>query len=107
MEILQGGDNLRGVEEGGGVAELAGAPQVGEELAPADVGEQHVQAALVLVHPAQAHDEGMLDLLQDGLLVLDVLHLLELDDVPHGEELESVVGLGLLVPAQAHAGKRP
>ena len=106
VEVVQGGHNLCRVEEGGGVAELAGAPQVGEELPATDVGEEHVEQRLVLVHPAQAHDEGVADLLQDGLFVLYVVHLLQLDDVPHGEELEGVVALRLLVPAEAHAGKR-
>jgi hypothetical protein len=105
VEVVQRRHNLSRVEEGGGVAELARPPQVREELTAADVGEQHVEAALVLVCPAKAHDKGMADLLQDRLLVLDVLHLLELDDVPHGEELEGVVGLCILVAAQAHAGK--
>ena len=64
MKVVEGADDLRGVEEGGGVVEPAGAPEVAEELPAADVGEQHVEEALVLGAPAQVHQEGVVDLLQ-------------------------------------------
>ena len=38
-------------------------PELGEELAPADVGEHHVEEAAVLVHPAQVHQERVVDFL--------------------------------------------
>ena len=43
--------------------------------------------------------------LQDVLLVLDVLHLLEPDDVVYGEDLEGEVVPAGAVPAQADPGK--
>lgn len=64
VEVVQRRHDLRGVEEGGGVVEPAGAAQVAEQLAPAHVGEQHVEEALVLGAPAQVHQEGVVDLLE-------------------------------------------
>ena len=63
MEIVQGTDDLRRVEEGGGVVEPAGTPQVGEELAPGHVREQHVEEALVFRAPCEVDQEWMVDLL--------------------------------------------
>ena len=37
--------------------------QVGEELAATDVGEEHVEEALVFAAPGQVDQEGMIDLL--------------------------------------------
>ncbi len=42
---------------------LTCAPEVGEELPPAHVGEHHVEEAAVLVAPAQVHQERVVDLL--------------------------------------------
>ena len=63
MEIVQGTDDLCRVEEGGGVVEPPGAPEVREELAPGHVGEQHVEEALVFGAPREVHQEWMIDLL--------------------------------------------
>ena len=64
MKVVEGADDLRGVEEGGGVVEPAGAPEVAEELPAADVGEQHVEEALVLGAPAQVNEERVIDFLR-------------------------------------------
>ena len=56
--------DLRRVEECCGVVESSGAAKVTEQLSSADVGEQHVEKALVLGTPAQIHQEGMIDLLE-------------------------------------------
>ena len=64
MKVVQSTDNLRRVEEGGGVVEPAGAPEVTEQLPAADVGEKHVEEALVLGAPAQVHKEWVIDFLQ-------------------------------------------
>ena len=37
--------------------------QVGEELAATDVGEEHIEEALVFAAPGQVDQEGMIDLL--------------------------------------------
>lgn len=64
MKVVQRADDLRRVEEGRGVVEPAGAPQVAEQLAAADVGEQHVEEALVLGAPAQVNEERVIDFLR-------------------------------------------
>ena len=64
MKVVESADNLRRVEEGGGVVEPAGAPQVAEQLAAADIREQHVEEALVLGAPAQVNEERMIDFLR-------------------------------------------
>ena len=72
MKVVEGADDLRGVEEGGGVVEPAGAPEVAEELPAADVGEQHVEEALVLGAPAEIHQERVVDFLRDRYLMRNV-----------------------------------
>ena len=63
MEIIQSTHDLRRVEEGGGVAEPPGAPQVAEQLPAGNVGEQHVEEALVFGAPREVHQEWMIDFL--------------------------------------------
>ena len=72
MKVVEGADDLRGVEEGGGVVEPAGAPEVAEELPAADVGEQHVEEALVLGAPAEIHQERVVDFLRGKHLMRNV-----------------------------------
>ena len=59
MKVLQGGDDLRGVELCRAGYELAGLSEVTEELPATDVGEQHVETVRVLVAPHQRDNEGM------------------------------------------------
>lgn len=47
----------------------------------------------------------MADLEQDALLVLDVLHLLQPNDVGHGEDFHRTVCVRLLVAAEADAAE--
>jgi hypothetical protein len=68
VEIVEGRDNLGRVEERGGGVEAAGGAEVGEELAAADVREEHVEEAAVLAAPRQVHEEGMVDFLETALL---------------------------------------
>ena len=51
-------------------------------------------------------DERMIDAEQDILLVLNVLHLFESDDVSDGQDLEGPVLAGALLTAQHHAAER-
>ncbi len=44
---------------------------------------------------------------KDTLLVADVLDLLETDDVGYAQDLQGVVLLRGLLPAQAHSPERP
>ena len=60
MEVLEGGDDLDGVEVRRVDAEPAGRPEVAEELAPGHEGEHHVEEVLVLVEPLQLDEEGVL-----------------------------------------------
>ena len=60
VEVLEGGDDLDGVEVRRVDAEPAGRPEVAEELAPGHEGKHHVEEVLVLVKPLQLDEEGML-----------------------------------------------
>ena len=60
VEVLEGGDDLDGVEVRRVDAEPAGRPEVAEELAPGHEGEHHVEEVLVLVEPLQLDEEGVL-----------------------------------------------
>lgn len=55
---------------------------------------------------SHVHNEGMVDQLQDILLVLDVLHLLESDDVSDGQDLHGEVLVVGLLATEADAPKR-
>ena len=44
--------------------------QVGEELAATDVGEEHVEEALVFAAPGQVDQEGMIDLLMTRKMMM-------------------------------------
>ena len=46
------------------------------------VGKYEVDVVLVSAGPGEGEKEGMVQLLQDVPLVLDVLHLVQLDDLP-------------------------
>ena len=60
VEVLEGGDDLDGVEVRRVESEPAGRPEVAEELAPGHEGEHHVEEVLVLVEPLQLDEEGVL-----------------------------------------------
>lgn len=51
VEVLDGTDDFRGIEEAGGVAEAAAAAQVAEQLSARHVVHQHVEEAFVMVGP--------------------------------------------------------
>ena len=51
-------------------------------------------------------DERMIDAEQNILLVLNVLHLFQSDDVSDGQNLEGPVLAGALLTAQHHAAER-
>ena len=46
------------------------------------VGKYEVDVVFVSAGPGQGEKEGMVQLLKDVPLVLDVLHLVQLDDLP-------------------------
>lgn len=51
MEVLDGTDDLRGVEEACAIAEASPTAQVAKELASRHIVHQHVEEALVVVRP--------------------------------------------------------
>merc|ERR1719192_2363366 len=105
VEIVKSRDNLGRVEEGGCRVEPTSTSQVGEELAATDVGEEHVEEALVFAAPGQVDQEGMIDLLEDVFPILDMFYLLEPDDIVDGEDFESEVLATGTVATQAHTGE--
>lgn len=54
MEVLNGADDLRGIEQAWVVAESPTAAQVAEEFATRNVVHQHVEEVLVVVSPEAA-----------------------------------------------------
>mmetsp|Transcript_36225 Transcript_36225/g.111497 ORF Transcript_36225/g.111497 Transcript_36225/m.111497 type:complete len:369 (-) Transcript_36225:59-1165(-) len=112
VDVREGGRRQRGVELGLLVRELAGPPEVHEELASADALHDDVDVAVVLGVAEHVDDEGIVDLRHQPLLVVDVVHLLELDDLLllhelHGVVLVVLLVLGVLDPAKRAAPQRP
>lgn len=58
VQVLDGADDLGGVEEARAVAEAPPAAQVAEELAARHVVHQHVEEALVMVRPEPGRGEA-------------------------------------------------
>mmetsp|Transcript_70 Transcript_70/g.283 ORF Transcript_70/g.283 Transcript_70/m.283 type:complete len:342 (+) Transcript_70:594-1619(+) len=79
VQVLEGKDDLRGIEARCFVGEAPRLAQVGEELATDDVLHHQVEVHGVLEGSKQVDDEGVIDHLEDLLLHLDVVHLLEVD----------------------------
>ena len=61
------------------------------------VGKYEVDVVFVPAGPGQREKEGMVQLLQDVPLVLNVLHLVQLDDLPQREDLHGVICFTWLV----------
>ena len=68
--------DLRGEELGLVLGEHTHLDQVAEELAALDELHEEVDAELVLEHILHVHEERVVNLAQNILLQLDVLHLL-------------------------------
>mmetsp|Transcript_54283 Transcript_54283/g.168043 ORF Transcript_54283/g.168043 Transcript_54283/m.168043 type:complete len:252 (-) Transcript_54283:59-814(-) len=112
VDVREGGRRQRRVELRLLVAELPGPAQVHEELAAADALHDDVDVAVVLGVAEHVDDEGIVDLRHQPLLVVDVVHLLELDDLLllhelHGVVLVVLLVLGVLDPAKRAAPQRP
>ena len=50
--------------------------QVGEELAATDVGEEHVEEALVFAAPGQVDQERMIDLLMKRKMMMEMVMMM-------------------------------
>mmetsp|Transcript_81445 Transcript_81445/g.230789 ORF Transcript_81445/g.230789 Transcript_81445/m.230789 type:complete len:389 (+) Transcript_81445:44-1210(+) len=82
---------LRGVKLGLIVGELPRTPEVREEFAAADDLHDDVDVVLVLGVAHHVDDEGVVDLRHQPLLVVNVVHLLQLDDLMFLHEFHGVV----------------
>jgi len=71
------------------------------------MGTDHSRHAVHLEVVVKANKEGERDGGEDPLLIEGVLHLLQFDHLLLVQDLEGVVGLGLLVLNQHHTAKRP
>ena len=97
MHVVEGEDDLRRVESGPGLIELALQRQVIEELATVDELHDHVQGVRVLERILKLHDERMLDPLQDFPLSENALLLTRAENEIFLDYLHGVVLPGLLV----------
>lgn len=96
---LLGGEGLDGAE-------------VGEELTAVDEFEDEIEVLAVLGKALEVDDEGVVDLAVHEVLVVDVVHLLRLDDVALVQQLKREVFpcllvLGDLDLSEAALPKRP
>ena len=82
--------DLRGEELGLVLGEHAHLDQVAEELAALDELHEEVDAELVLEHVLHVHEERVVNLAQNILLQLDVLHLLILQNYVLPDALHGV-----------------
>lgn len=60
VEVLDRTDDLRGVEQTGGVTEAASAAKVAEQLAARHVVHQHIKEAFVVVRPKPGKEKNKL-----------------------------------------------
>lgn len=97
MEMSEGKRNLCRKELGLVLGEHAHLDKMTEELATFDKFHQEVDAVLVLEHVLHVNQERMVNLAEDVLLKLDVLHLFVLEDDVLADDLHGVRLLGRLV----------
>jgi hypothetical protein len=71
--------------------------QVGEQLTAVDELQNQVEVFGVLGQTLKVNDEGVVDLAMHEVLVVDVVHLLRLDDVALVQQLKCYVFSSLLV----------
>jgi len=95
MEVFERQHDAPEVEARDVRCEASRAPEVGEEFAARDVGEEHVDVEVVLERRVEIDDEGVLDAGEDLALGCYVLDLAEADNFGfaqdlHGEVLEGV-----------------
>jgi hypothetical protein len=79
--------------------------KVAEELAALDEVHEEVDSVLVLEHVVHAHDEGVLDRVEDIFLELDVLELLIVDDYVLADALHRIDALRVHVLDQVDLAK--
>ena len=84
---------------------LSDRPEVGENLAARNEGQNEVEEPGVDTAADQPHYEGVLDGGEDPLLILHVFDLLVPDDVLQGQDLQCVVLLSLLMLTEENPRK--
>lgn len=92
MHIADGEQYFADIEHSNVVAKPSILPQAIEELSPRAKLEDHVDEGIVLEGGFEGIDEGVVELAEDALLKLYVLHLLQVDyvglrDLLQGEHL--------------------
>lgn len=94
MKMSEGKRNLCRKELGLVLGEHAHLDKMTEELATFDKFHQEVDAVLVLEHVLHVNQKRMVNLAEDVLLKLDVLHLFVLEDDVLADDLHGVRLLG-------------
>ena len=102
VEVAEGGDDLGEVEDGSVEVESSIAAKIREEFPATNEWSNKIEMMSVNTPPGQLDQERMIDLLQDLLLVLDMLHLLVLNHVLQGQDLHGVVSFTWIVETQTN-----
>ena len=105
VEVAEGGDDLCEVEDGSVEVESSIAAKIRKEFPATNEWSDQIEMMSVNTPPGQLDQERMIDLLQDLLLVLDMLHLLVLDHVLQGQDLHGVVSFTWIVETQTNFTK--
>lgn len=106
VEIIEREQNLAGVEDRRLRVELFSLAHQLKELAAGNVFEKKVQQTVRVGRPVQADEEWMIDLRQDVLFALHVLHLPRLDDALDAHRFQRVVLTAVSVKDDVHASER-
>lgn len=107
VQVLEGEHNLGGVETGGLKGNASDSSEIGEKFSARHEFHDVVDVASVLVEAELSDDERTVHGGEDEDLVLDVVHLLFLNQVRFTERLECIKLPRLGFPDQKHCAKGP
>jgi len=107
MDVREGSPDLRRIKLALLIGKLPGTPEVGEELTAADTLHDDVNEVVILRITHHVNNEGVIDLLHQPLLVVDMVHLLELYDLVLLHEFNRIELPILLVLRELHPAERP
>ena len=96
---------VRIITRGKNFPKLSDSPEVRENLATRDEGEDKVEEPGVHTAADQLHYEGVLDGGEDPLLILHVFDLLVSDDVLESHDLQCVILLSLFMLTEENPRK--
>ena len=91
VEIGESTDNLSTVEEGHSRGEGSSHSEIDKKFSTRDIREHQVEIHIIFATPCQREKEGVLDFLQDGLLILHMVYIVELHDVVDWHDLQCIV----------------